>query len=69
VHDIDDGDSGVLEFLLGFFGRSIGANINVVVANRDLLAVGLVYNTVNLFEVVRVGDDLVVGEEVLSAVG
>ncbi len=34
----------------------------------DLLAVGLVDDTVNLLEIVRVGDDLVVGEDILNFV-
>jgi hypothetical protein len=34
-------------------------------SNADLLAVGLVDDTVNLLEVVRVGDDLVTGKDVL----
>lgn len=40
---------------------------NVVGADGDLLAVGLVGNAVDLLEVVRVGDDLVAGEGVLRA--
>lgn len=32
----------------------------------DLLAVGLVNGSVNLLEVVRVGDELVAGEDVLG---
>ena len=35
----------------------------------DLLAVGLVDDTVNLLEIVRVGDDLVTGEDILRAGG
>ena len=34
-------------------------------ADADLLAVDLVCDAVDLLEVVRVGDDLVVGEDVL----
>jgi hypothetical protein len=37
-------------------------------SNGDLLAVGLVGNAVDLLKVVRVGDDLVVGENILRAV-
>jgi hypothetical protein len=37
-------------------------------ADSDLGAVGLVDDTVNLLEVVRVGDDLVTGEDILGAV-
>ena len=35
-------------------------------SNGDLLAVGLVDDAVNLLEVIRVGDDLVAGEQVLK---
>lgn len=34
--------------------------------NADLLAVGLVDNTVDLLDVVGVGDDLVLGDDVLG---
>jgi len=65
VHDIDNSDSSVLEVLTSFFGRGVGANIDVVVANCDLLAISFVDDTVNLLEVVGVGDNLVVSEDVL----
>lgn len=39
---------------------------NVVATNGDLLAVGLVCDTVDFLEVVRVGEDLVAGDNVLS---
>lgn len=35
-------------------------------SNRDHLAVGLVGDAVDLLEVVRVGDDLVIGEDILD---
>jgi hypothetical protein len=35
-------------------------------SNADHLAVGLVGNAVNLLEVIRVGDDLVIGEDILE---
>lgn len=65
VDDIDNGLCGVLDLLAGFFGRGIGANVDVFGADGDPRAVGLVNHAVNLLEVVGVGDDLVVGEDVL----
>lgn len=42
-----------------------GALTEGLASNGDLGAVGLVDDTVNLLEVVRVGDDLVTGEDIL----
>jgi hypothetical protein len=42
-----------------------GGRTNVTDANGDLPAVGLVGDTIDLFQVVRVGDDLVTGDDVL----
>jgi acyl dehydratase len=42
-----------------------GIRTEALAANADLLAVGLICDTVDFLEVVRVGDDLVVGEDVL----
>ena len=38
---------------------------DVLATNSDTGAVGLVDDTVNLLEVVRVGDDLVAGDDIL----
>lgn len=65
VDDINDGLSSVISTLVGLLGRGVGANVDVVVADGDLLAVGLVGDAVDLLEVIRVGDDLVTGDEVL----
>jgi hypothetical protein len=43
----------------------VGQRTERLSTNGDLLAVGLVGNAVDLLEVVRVGDDLVVGDDVL----
>ena len=67
VDDINDGLGGVIGTLIGLLSRGVGANVDVVVADGDLLAVGLVGDAVDLLEVVRVGDDLVAGDEVLFA--
>lgn len=39
---------------------------NVVGADGNLLAVGLVGYAINLLEIVRVGDDLVAGDKILQ---
>lgn len=65
VDDIDNLFRRVLDPLLSFFGRGVGANVDVVGTDGDSRAVGLVDYTVNLLEVVGVGDDLVVGEDIL----
>lgn len=65
VDNIDNGLRSVLDLFASFFSRSVGANVDVVGADGDSRAVGFVNNTVNLLEVVGVGDDLVVGEDVL----
>lgn len=65
VDDINDGLSSVISTLVSLLGRGVGANVDVVVADGDLLAVGLVGDAVDLLEVIRVGDDLVTGDEVL----
>jgi hypothetical protein len=46
--------------------KSVRGRTDVVVADGDLLAVGLVGYAINLLEIVRVGDDLVAGDEVLK---
>jgi hypothetical protein len=48
--------------------RGAGQRTERLSTNGDLLAVGLVGNAVDLLEVVRVGDDLVVGDDVLRGV-
>jgi hypothetical protein len=50
---------------LASFGRWVATNVKTLTTDANLLAVGFVCYSVNLFEVVRVGDDLVVGDEVL----
>ena len=65
VGDVEDGLRGIVKRLLAFFGRRVGANVDALVSNADLLAVGFVGNAVDLLEPVRVGDDLVAGDDVL----
>jgi hypothetical protein len=50
---------------LASFGRWVATNVKTLTTDADLLAVGFVCYSINLLEVVRVGDDLVVGDEVL----
>ena len=66
MDDVDDGLGLVVGILGGLLGRGVGTNVDVVNTDGDLLAVGLVGDAVDLLEVVRVGDDLVAGEGVLS---
>jgi hypothetical protein len=47
-------------------GRKRDERTNVVHAQGDLLAVGFVDGAIDLLQVVRVGDDLVIGDEVLQ---
>lgn len=65
MSDIEDGLAGVVEGLLALLGGWVGANVDCLTTDGDLLAIGLVDDAVDLFEVVRVGDDLVAGDDVL----
>lgn len=67
VDDVDNGLLCVVDFLAALLSRGVTADVEVLATDRDLLAVGLVDSAVNLLEVVRVGDDLVAGDEVLCA--
>ena len=48
-----------------FFGRRVGANVDVVGALCDLSAVDFVDDVIDIFEVVGVGDDFVAGYDIL----
>ena len=48
-----------------FFGRRVGANVNVFGALCDLSAVDFVDDVVNFLEVVGVGDNFVAGYNIL----
>jgi len=66
VHDIDDGLGIVIcAVFVAALGGRVGANVDVFGADGDLFAVGFVDGAVDLFEVVRVGDDFVAGDNVL----
>ena len=65
VGDVEDHLSVVVDGFLAFFGRRVGADVDALAADRDLLAVGFVCDAVDLLESVRVGDDLVAGDDVL----
>lgn len=69
VDDVNDGLRRVIAALLGFFGGGVGADVDIVVADGDLLAVGFVDGAVDLFEFIGVGDQLVAGEDVLGKIG
>jgi hypothetical protein len=61
MHDIDNCLSRIFYALLfAALSRRITANIEGFTANVDLLAVSFVGDTVDFFDWVRVGDDLVV---------
>ena len=68
MSNIEDGLGGIIKSLLAFFGGRVGADIDALTADGDLLAVGFVDNSVNLFEIVRVGDDFIAGKKVLFVV-
>ncbi len=66
VDDIDDLLLLVLDVVAAaFFGRGVGADVDVVAADGDFLAVGLVDGAVDFFDVVGVRDELVAGDDVL----
>jgi hypothetical protein len=65
VDNVDLGLLLVVGILVAALGGGVGASIEGLTTNGDLGAVGLVGNTVNLLEVVRVGDELVTGDDVL----
>jgi len=65
VDDIDDGLGTVLNTFVGLLGGRVGADVEVLGTEGDLLAVGLVNGAADLLEVVRVGDELVAGDDVL----
>lgn len=65
VRDVQDRLRVVVESILAFFGRGVGANVDVFAADGDLLAVGFVGDAVDQFEPVRVGDDFVARDNVL----
>ena len=66
--DIEDCLGGIVERFLTLFGGRVGTDVDGLATDGDLLAVGFVDDAVNLFEVVRVGDDFVAGDEVLVVV-
>jgi hypothetical protein len=55
-----------VEIALCWLQRGAEKRTKRLSTNGDLPAVGFVGNAVNLLEVVRVGDDLVVGDDVLQ---
>ena len=54
VGDVEHGLRLVLESLLAILGRGVAADVEGLAADVDLLAVGLVDSTVNLFKVVGI---------------
>ena len=65
VDNVDLGLLLVVGLLITALGGSVGASVEGLTTDSDLGAVGLVGNTVNLNEVVRVGDELVTRDDVL----
>jgi hypothetical protein len=65
MSDIEDGLGGVIESLLALFSGRVGADVDGLAADGDLLAVGFVDDVINQFEIVRVGDDFVASDKVL----
>ena len=65
VDNVDLGLLLVVGILVTALGGSVGTSVEGLTTDGDLGAVGLVGNTVDLLEVVRVGDELVAGDDVL----
>lgn len=65
VDNVDLGLLLVIGLLLTTLGGSVGTSVEGLTTDGDLAAVGLVGDTVNLLEVVRVGDELVTRDNVL----
>lgn len=65
IDDIDDLFAGVVETLFCFLGRGICANVKVLAASGDFLAVDFVYRTLLLDQIVGVGDNLIASDDVL----
>lgn len=65
VDNVDLGLLLVVGLLITTLGGSVGASVEGLTTNGDLGAVGLEGNAVDLLEVVRVGDELVTGDDVL----
>lgn len=65
VDNVDLGLLLVVGILITALGRSVGASVEGLTTDGDLGAVGLVGDTVNLLEVVRVGDELVTRDDIL----
>jgi hypothetical protein len=66
VGNVEHGLLGVLEVVSAtILSRGVGADVDVLAADSDLLAIGLVDGAVDFLEVVGVGDDLVIGDDVL----
>ena len=66
VDNVVDLERGVLEGLLALLGGGVGANVDLDGALLNHGAVDLVGDAIDLLEIVRVGDDLVAGDDVLS---
>ena len=65
VDNVDLGLHLVVGILVTALGGSVGASVEGLTTDGDLGTIGLVGNAVNLLEVVRVGDELVAGDDVL----
>jgi len=65
VDDIDDLLRRIFGGLLTLLSGRVAANVEALASDGDLLAVGLVDGAVDFLEVVRVGDQLIAGDDVL----
>lgn len=65
VNNINDLLGCLVECLLHFLGRRVGANVDVLAALGDFLAVDFVDDVVDLLEIPSVGDDFVTRDEIL----
>ena len=66
MHNIDDLLAAIVKTLLGFLGRRICANVDVVAADGHFLAIHFVHRILLFNEVVCVRDDLVTSNDVLG---
>ena len=65
VDDINDLLGLVLSVVAALFSGGVGANVDTLTTDGNLLAVGFVDGAFDLLDVVGVGDQLVAGDDVL----
>jgi hypothetical protein len=66
VDDVVDLDGTILELLLGLLGGSVGTSVDLDGTLNDHGAVNLEDSTIDLLDVVGVGDHLITGDNILE---